>query len=611
MKFTSLRRCIKNRNLGSPYILSDCDVVVDGDSFFKDTYSNSNSQYILGPDCDRYADFLINKLSIFLDSHVKCHFIFKGATKLNMDERQKFHESIIHDRIVTKIKTAPYFQPLFAQDIQKQVLEEMDIKYFVCEYDSIEAIIGVARKLKCPVLTNKLEYSLFGVSCIPPNFVLYIKGCNKLICQIYENEKVKNVFGVYNKTPMLLALLNENGIYFEQAKEIIDDMEGDATWPVVKWVKRQRQATIASTVLKGIHDNEHRDAFNKVHERIQTLYLYPFCNLAVKYFQKNKVHSLFRDDKKWFAKGISNGRIAPAFIDLKKKGLVFGSMLMNDMKRPDAMLAAVEIVSYSHCLLTNSQSSTITFIGRQNDRTCIQEISNHWDRKIPQRGIFTKHRDGKKIKMNDCDVFKEFLEVVLPGSNFRYHFLFVPQDCWLLIITLVYYIFKKNEDFLNAAYCVLLSYIVLGPVSKQVDELKKVESILNSSKDCVSFYNNFKRMFDKVDLSQKYNSSVVHSFSEFQHCLQNMNYLNKLCGEKIPCTVYHDTYNASFIYNAFMFFKDKNDLMEYLENKCAGSIYLEMFKKVVDGFEKCLSAVEVFAKNNVLEASVISNEIKT
>ncbi|CAH0694462.1 unnamed protein product [Spodoptera exigua] len=161
MKFTSLRRCIKNRNLGSPYILSDCDVVVDGDSFFKDTYSNSNSQYILGPDCDRYADFLINKLSIFLDSHVKCHFIFKGATKLNMDERQKLHENMIHDRIVTKINTAPYFQPLFAQDIQKQVLEEMDIKYFVCEYDSIEAIIGVARKLKCPVLTNKLEYSLF------------------------------------------------------------------------------------------------------------------------------------------------------------------------------------------------------------------------------------------------------------------------------------------------------------------------------------------------------------------------------------------------------------------------------------------------------------------
>lgn len=590
MKFTSLRQCIKSKNVWSPHILLDCDLVVDGDSFFKDSYRNSGCQYILGPECDRYADFIRKKLTTFLDSNIKCHFIFKGVTKSSMDKRKEIHESIICHRTATNINMVPYFQPLFVRDVQKQILEEMDIKYFVCEYDSMEAIIGVATKLKCPVLTDKIEYSLFvGVSCIPTKSVLRVNGSKSLICTIYENEKVKNAFGVYNKTPMLLALLNENGAYFENLKELIVDMEIDAVWPVVKWVKRQREATLVSTVLKGIYEDKHKDDLKVVYERIQTLYVYPLCNLAVKYFQRDRVHGLFPDDKKWFVKGVSNGRIAPAYIHLKKEAFLFGSTLMYDSKRPDALLAAFEIVSYSHCLLTNSQSSTITFIGRQDDNTVVQEISRCWVKNIRQRGIFTKLRDGKKLKANECDVFKEFVEEVLPGFNFS-NLELVPSNCWLLIITLFYYILKKNKSFIDAAYCILLSYIVLGPVSKRVDKLKKAESESHIEMDCMFFYNNLKFMFEKADLSQKYNSSVVSSFLEFQHCLQHINYLNKLCGEKIPCTVYHKTYNATFIFNLFTFIENKNHLMEYLESKFAGSFCLKMYKNVVDGFEKCLKS---------------------
>ncbi|XP_022822739.1 uncharacterized protein LOC111353794 [Spodoptera litura] len=595
MKFTLLRQCIKDKNFSSPHILSDCDLVVDGDRFFKDTYRKSECQYILGPDCDKYAEFITNKLSIFLNSHVKCHFIFRGAIKSSIDKRKEIHERIVYDQTVTKMSLVSHFQPLFVQDIQKQVLEEMDIKYFVCEYDSMEAIIGVAKKLKCPVLTDTLEYSLFGVSCIPTQSVLCVRGSKTLICTIYDNERAKNAIGVYNKTPMLLTLLNESGSYYEEVSELTDYMPGDFIWPVVKWVKRQREGTMVSKVLERIRGEEEKDEFKNVYERIRMLYEYPFCNLAVKYFQRNRVHGLYRDDKKWFAKGISDGRIAPAYIDLKQ-GVVLGSTLMNDPKRPDALLAALEIVCYSHCLLTNSQSSTITFVGRRADKTVIQEIYSRWNKKIQQRDIFTKQRDGKRLK----SVFTEFVEEVLPGSDFRNHLLFVPVDCWLLIITLVYYIVRKNKDFINAAYCILLSYIVLGPVSKEVDKLKKGESDLRlHDTDSMSFYDNLKCMFKKVDLHQRYDSSTVHSFSEFQHCLQYMNYLNKLCGENIPCTVYHDTYNATFIYNTLMFMENKNHLMKYLKSKVAGSRWLDMYKKVVSGFENCLSAVEKFDKYNV------------
>lgn len=606
MKFTSLRRYIQKKNVSSSHTLSDCELLIDGDSFFRDTYKNSGCQFVLGPDCDRYADFIINTLSMFVDNGVKCYVIFSGATKHDTAKRKEIHHKIINDINGTlRMDMVGYFQPLLVNDVQKQVLEEMSIKYFVCEYDSIEAIVAVARKLKCPVLTNNVEYSCFGVSCITPNSLEHSKGETKIKCTIYEHDKVKTAIGVYSKMPILLALLNESGEYLEKLAGIIGDDETDMITPVVRWVKRQKEANAINTVSMAIDDENQYKVFKEVYEKIQSIYSYPLCTLAVKYFQRERGHGMFKDDKKWFAKGVSNSRIAVPYINLKKRGLICGSLIIKDSSHSDALLAAMDIIVYSHCLLKNSQDSTITFIGREGKKTSIKEIETHWEKPISNRDIFTKHRVGKKLQLlnKEPEAFEQFLEEVLPGYDYKKPLEDVPEESWILILTLVYYVYKKNKDFAKVAYCVLLSYVMLGPVSRLLDHLKNNVQLLtvsDTAKEASTFYNGLQFLFKEVNLKEKYDTTLVHYLSEFVHCLQHMNYLNKMCGVKIPCTVYRDTYNATFIYNTYLFMDNKNEFMEYLEHRFGGSVCLKTYKNVVTAFENCLSVVKVFGKNKVV-----------
>lgn len=602
--------------MSSPHVLENCELVIDGDSFFRDTHKKSGCQFILGPDCNQYAEFIIKSLRLFIEKEVKCYVVFSGTRKHDISKLKEFHQHTLDDRNdIARIDMAAYFQPLLITDVQKQVLEQMDIKYFVCEYDSLGAIVGVAKKLKCPVLTNNVEYSCYGVSCIAPNSVEQDKYTTKLMCTIYEHEKVKTTIGVYNKMPILLALLSESGDYLEKLGEIIEE-DCDVIWPVIRWVKRQKEATIISTVSRSIDDKKENKVFKEVYEKIQLIYTFPLSNLAVKYFQRDRAHGLFKDDKKWFAKGVSNSRIAVPYINLKKNGVICGSLIMNDCKRPDALLAAVDIIAYSHCLLKNSQDSTINFLGREGKKCSVKKIVTHWDKETSNRDIFTKHRVSKKLKLltKESNPFEQFLEEVLPGYDYKKPLDNVSEECKILIITLVYYVVKKNKDFIKGAYCVLLSYLMLGPVSRIVENLKlngPSITISSTAKDAESFYNGLKFLFEKVDLRVKYNTTIVHNLSEFQHCLQHMNYLNKLCGEKIPCTVYHGTFNATFIYNTFLLVDNKDELMEYLGYRFSGSKCLEIFKDLVAAFENCLSVAKVFATNNNVKTDSVDQNMNS
>ncbi|XP_047032107.1 uncharacterized protein LOC124638968 [Helicoverpa zea] len=591
MKFTTLRHYVRNKNLDVPCFLSDCNLVIDGDSFFKDSYRSSWCQFILGPDCDKYADHIMKRLKTFIDSNVKCSVIFRGSYKHDLDKRKEIQQNIIDARLEPNIDHVEYFTPALVNAVQKQVLEKMNIKYFVCEQDSLGAIVSVAKKFKCPVLTDNLEYSLFGVSCIPANSVEYNNSETKLKCRIYGHEEVKAAFGVYNKMPILLALLNESGDYLDSLMEIIQYVGSDVVGPVVRWVKQQREATLFSKVANSIDDEDQNRIFKEVYEKIQIIYFYPL-HLAVKYFQRDRAHDLLRDDKKWLAKAVASGKIELPYVTLKKSGFIRGSTLMFDCKQPDALLPAIDIIAYSHCLLTNSQLSNITLLQRNGRKSSVKKIETHWNTEISNRALFTKYRVGKKLKTNTPQAFDHFLKEVLPEHDFKDLLQTVPESCRILIITLVYYIVKKNKDFVNGAYCILLSYFMLGPVSKNKNSLKQnilITKALPSTKDSEIFYNGLQFLFDKVNLRLKYDSAAVHRFSEFIHCLQHMNYLNKLCGETIPGTIFHETYNATFIYNTYLFMKNERYLMNFLVSKFGESIPVKKFRTIVDAFENCLS----------------------
>ncbi|XP_026735684.1 uncharacterized protein LOC113499402 [Trichoplusia ni] len=595
--YTSLRWYIKGRKLTSPHQLSNCHIVIDGDSYFKEILDKSNGTAV-GLNCDTYADILTKNLTALLENHVHCYVIFNGAAKLDLLKQKKSQQRII-DNSLNDPKCSGQFHPKLMKDIQKQVLDEMGIKYFVCEYECTEAVVGVARKFKFPVLTNRIEYCLLGVSCIPIDSMEIEDSTKKINCSIYEHEAVKTAIGVYKKMPVLLTIFHETGDYVAKLSKVMMCGPNDVI-PVIRWVKRQREEVLIAAISKSLQDDKEKAAFMERYENIKNLYLLPPCNLAVKYFQKSRPHGLFRDDRKWFAKGVSSGRIAIPYINLKKKGVICGSSLVNDVNQPDAILAAIEIIAYSHCILKNSQDSHITLIGRTGNQCTIREIHTHFDSKISNRNLFESRRSSKFANLLQNENYVEnFLENALPGYELKEKcniFLKMP-DSWILIMSLVYYIHKKNKNFVNGAYSVLLSYFVLGHVSYKLDSLKsqnntRVEGSRDSKiiNDCQYIYNGLQFLFKSVD-SGKQDNRIVHSFSEFLHCLQHLNYLNKLCGNRYVSTVYHDTYNATFVYNTFLFIKDKEHLMRFLETTFEGSSELSVFKNVVEDFETCLNAV--------------------
>ncbi|XP_075979439.1 uncharacterized protein LOC142978763 [Anticarsia gemmatalis] len=603
MKYPALRQYMKAiKNLSESHTLDkDSKLVIDAQSYFKNSYKESGCQSTLGTDCDKYADYLIKKLSCLKAHNIECMVIFSGATQKDMQNIEETYQTIIDKRksIEQNKRNPPHFEPLFVKDVQKQVLDEMNIKYFCSEYDSADAIVSVAKTYKCPVLTDNIEYCLFGVSCI--SLSLKPEG-NMLHCTIYNHDNYRTSFGVYNKMPVLLTVLNEAMDLSDAVPVLSHNIDATDIRSVTRWVKQNKNAI--KIIADKMCDEIKRKEFLELHEKIKILYLYPSCNLAVKYFQRDKPYGLFKDDKKWFSRGVANGRIAVPYINMKRKGFITGSTLVNDSSQPDAMRAAADIIAYSHCLLTNSQKSVLTLIGKKNFvcEIATRELSKTFTREISNRGIFTKH--GKLKNRLDVNLaenpFRLFFKELWPGhSPLILDVKLVPADCWVLVITLAYYVHKINREFKDAAYYILLSYLMLGPISKRLDMEKYSLLRLESTKEFRDMYNGLQFLFKKVDLVNNYNVEFLHSLAEFQHCLQHMNYLNKLCGETlnttdIPCTVYHDTFNATFVYNTSLFMKNKEKLMEYLESNFQGSKPLKLYKDIVNGFEKYLSGNHVY-----------------
>ncbi|CAB3252991.1 unnamed protein product [Arctia plantaginis] len=442
----ALRRYIQKRNLNKSYMLQDCSLVIDGNSFFKESYKNSGCHFLLGPDCNKYIIYLSEQLKCFSACNITCYVIFKGTTRDELEKIQNIHQQMLNDRIHTEnsLNRPSFFEPLLVEDMQKQLLKLSGIKYFCCEYEAIEAIIGVARSFKCPVLTDNIEYCLYGVSCIPPNSITWEKNSTAVQCTIYDHDKCKYSIGVHHKMPLLLTVLSMISELPECGN--IDDISS-----VIRWVKQQ-QKDVINEITNNISDLNKRKIFIDLFYRNMILYSYPSCNLAVKYCKRDKFYGLFKDDKKWFSKGVSNGRIALPYIVMKRKGLVIGSTVVNDIREHDAIEAAAPVISYAHCLLTNSQKSTLKYVGRKNTICTTWDYEYYWKGQIHNRDIFNKYGKMKKKTSlgNPFYLFiKEIISVnVAEDIRMVANALFSTElkNCIILVVTLVYYVQKSQRQ---------------------------------------------------------------------------------------------------------------------------------------------------------------------
>lgn len=327
----------------------------------------------------------------------------------------------------------------------------------------------------------------------------------------------------------------------------------------------------------------------------------------------------------WFRRGVSNSKISLPYMNLTKLGILSGCWAIPDVRKDDALLAAVDIIGFAHCLLTSSRNSIFTFVGRKGNECCIWDIERKWDNIIRNNSVFeyikTTHNTAPKGHFERTNPFHMFLDESLQGFDYT-SLMSLRQDSWILIITLVYYIKKRNKDFVKASHCVILSYVMLAYVSEIVRKIKRsnftvshniCESTDNDNgllyEDCRVAANTFVDLFYIKDLESKFDTTILHDFTEFQHCLQHMNFLNKLCGETVKCTIYNKTFNGTFVYNIYDVIKDKRNPLEHLKNMLGQSTVTLLFMNILNIYDKCLTSVGVGSiMTDLISLCIVDNE---
>lgn len=584
-KYSTLRKFLKKfKNLQEDHVLKDCPLIVDGDSVFRRTYKSSFCKFILGGEMDRYAYHLKKILTPLIESNVTCYVIFSGAKKLDIESRKKIHQKLIDVNIAIVPGDDQYYEPVFVKDVIKQVLEELGIKYAVCEYDVYKTLLDVSRAYNCPVLSNNIEICLMFMSCITPDSLVYGQEQKLILCQISTSEAFyhRQCKIHHTKKPLFMAIIDETGPLFKKIPEIVGFMPKKGTNPagyLMYWVKRIELKEANSFIGNLLATDEERKIFEDSIAELSMIFFSPRDYFAIKHFRSQKNYSIYKDINMLFRSGVMTGKIAIPYINLRN-GTFPGSWVICDESKRDAMQPAMDIVMDAYDFLSKYHNEKpVTFIKRIGDKTDLELVK-------------------------PTNRFHDFADKVLKDFNWL-DLNKAPEESWLLIITLVYCM-THIEDFIDAAYSILLSYVMLGPVSEKVGLIKrtKLNSCLNKSEretnnectyeDSLTGSKALLNYFYEGDLTESFDRSALHDLAEFQHCLQHINYVNKLYdskmwGGEVKCTTYHKTYNGTFVYNILLHMRQYRSPVAFIKhhlNTCPS--VLKFYLKIKGVFESCL-----------------------
>ncbi|XP_041982189.1 uncharacterized protein LOC121735423 [Aricia agestis] len=586
MKLTLLRRFVKYKFPAKLVNLQHENLVIDGD-YFRGTYKKSSCPYILGGEYDRYANYLRNTLNMFVECGVTCYVVFKGANDTPVEKRLEIHQRIIDrtDAVLPGREENVYCEPIFVKDVVKEVLKELGIKYFVCTYDEKATLFNVAHFFNCPILTNAIEYTIFRVSCIRPESLTFDKTNKRIRCEVFEGECLKRFFPRdYDLLAILVSLLSDDATYYAKIASIIECQEYKLVQASTAWIRKKTPAFATESLRAGLDIEEETELLSNV-RAARTLFYRNGDKLAIQHFT-SQVEGVSSRSFKYM---VATGKIAAPYINLKLKETFSGSWLIGCKEKPDAMLPALDIVFYSYAHLRGGKKFEIKFIGRQNIEQTSE--SKNW--------VIYKSVHGKNIESH----FRLFLHDNLRGFDI-YIFIDVPQDCWLLLTTLVFYNVRNGSAFTNGALAIILSYVLLSVVSRvglikrsnftlfnpSPDNFKDENGISNT--DCLIVGHRVLDLFyiNEQKLKDNFSREILHSLAEFQHCLQHMNYLNAMCDD-IPPTCYHKSINMTLVYNVILILDTVDSPMRYLKDLINCPSIFSFYRRIVNAFNKCQDKV--------------------
>ncbi|XP_045770053.1 uncharacterized protein LOC123870716 [Maniola jurtina] len=580
-----------------PQKLKNTTVVIDAQSVFFSLYKNAHIPYVFGCESDKFAKILKTYLDKFRKANLNCHFVFKGG---HADEKKLEHhfeaENRLHGRNYNPSLEHMYddiVKPIFAKDIWFQTLNVMGFKYVVCNDDHITECIKLALKLKCPLIGNNMQYFFSQVEYIPEINTTLDENKN-LLCGTYTLSNFLRTQNLTEEKIILFIMLADQHIFEEQvfksflkSNKLLTRYDKINLRSLMTWLSKRSTTQVEKEIFnvlsksdREVYKEKKSDLVKLTQERKKS-----DSKMTLYVTDKNKA-KFTQSDPDWFEKGVFFDYIAIPYVNLYRYKVVKASNFIEDYEQENSIMVSIDIVKYAFDLLTNFEGGEINVEHKKDESNCDDDQTLKYGlsiRKPDYEATLSVFENGWD-NIKELNLFKHFITESLQTFDFA-RLDGAPADSKLLLIALVYFSRKKPEAKLEI-YSILLSYVMLGVVFEKLNKdatnfIAKNVSISEkpfmdsfTDKDSVtaadcevagSLMSEYFKLRDD-ERCKIFNREVLHPLVEFTRCLEELNYLNQLCGSEFDPTIYRKTINGTFIYRILYVMKGQDGL-EFIKKK--------------------------------------------
>ncbi|CAD6238927.1 GSCOCG00008559001-RA-CDS [Cotesia congregata] len=699
------------------YELANTKLVIDGASLNAQLYCNRTyGDSIFSGDYDQIAHCVTRFFEDLLRCNVEPLVIIDGGWE------SKKYQTLI-GRFKDRLNSASiinfdnnhrtFLFPMLLPDVFVDVMNKMEIKYYMCTFEADEAAAAIARVLNCPVLSYDSDFYIYGVMYIPfntldPHIVRYAKGY-VIRCKIYRIEKLLNKFKGLDITllPLASILLGNDYInskvfnkFFSElriSKQRVTNYQQLKINRIFNWLKHYTLNDAMNKIVKHVSKNQYQRVVEKMQTIINTYLnisthmlaplgfdqqfidnivkntsIYKFQKQEVKELDNRNLNSLnnkyieedntHEDDNieanrekdetddedidndgicklpiipdetfadsipEWFMKDHSNGKFPLYFINIISHHVYVLPVQIESMYYPSAHEISMPIIIKICSLLTTMNSNVnqkenvvMELITRENDEMAKVHLN------IPKSSVTLEN-----LGMMSDVVRKKIIDETAEIEEI-YHLEEVPSS-WKLYIAVILYWMKQNSKPQRTQLhldCLLVS-MLLGIIDKKIGfqrskdkfqrkfaddlariqetrRLKKLPTEVGSSilanlinetikEDCIAslpfFLEHLQIGKDLRMYPDKFDSDIVHVFSQFQSCLRHIMHLNALVGCIYETPSIGDFFNGTLLYHFYNNFKTRNDIEAYISTRLKNApnlikIFQLLRKKIIDILNSC------------------------
>ncbi|KAF9405836.1 hypothetical protein HW555_013582 [Spodoptera exigua] len=528
------------------FTLKNCSVVIDGHNFFHNKYEHSRIPFVFGGDLDRYAAHVRNTvMGMFTKANVKCYIVFKGGDTDINQKIEKFGRFAFD-----AMENQEFLQPILLRDVNQQIVDEMELKHTFCITESKNDCVALAMRLGCPVISRDIEFCFKAAPYIPETSLKFNSTTNTIDCCRYTlqnflqklnlTENKMATFGVLSDTTKFPELFFDKLL---KSWDVPNKVKYVRHQQLILWLSKHGENDINLSITTYLKNEDDRKKFREVH----TIILQSMQNTQGGYATEYMINSQLNigvKDPDWFEKGVVCEHIPSMYVNLFKWQVIQGSWFdREDNNNNDSFLLSIDITKYAYNLLTNYKRSTLKLYHDSENYTEVDTLDPYVPRPSYECEESVFENGWKEIQ--NWNLFQHFLQ----HKGIRIELLSnLPEDCVLLIISLVYF-GRRKTDVTKEIIAIIMSYVLLS--GERLTDTDLLAEDLEQAKEAA--YNYFKTNNDES--REIYDGQAMKNFDEFQFCLQQMNNLNTLCGSPYRGSRYNGIYNGTFIYK---FFRDLN-----------------------------------------------------